>query len=413
MQSSIVSSGFPARHLKSSCPDGHQNFRLQSDVEQFRQNRAVFERAQIISDRVLSIVAVAKGADVLAQHSVPALIKQIEDAGLKGDICIGLNNGATLSPECLQTIISKTKIVPIDIYCGQKTVPTTPAPMYTANPVFLDIDSEPTRIIIFHQPQNEHSAGKLRMYNDIMGYFYHVANQGSQLPAQTLLLDIESRFFAEHGDTRTNGFAELYAELQRKNLDIIGTRWEMVQFKADGTPNYRAEIPASQEFIQELHGKNGFRWLSGGGMLGSSIDLLSLTSVATIHPGTRMEDFQTTIIAEHAGKKWDVSDSVIVLNRSPEHGNGSDQVLRWFQGAIALCFYYGIDNCKKIFDLDSFLRCDISPSFSDELFRGGVRKHFFAGEREKFLDLFWKAFLNPDSIDGADARAAWDNPLTR
>lgn len=401
------------------------------------------------STRILGVVAAGKGAENYLPYTIPKIIEQISEIGMGADIIIGLNNGF----EC-QTVINRFTLLPdvqvIHLYTGEKPANNIPAKIFDnlnceGEPYHLsNIALQPSqhRIFVVHQKEGPYSAGKIRVLGDIYGsLLLKSIDKGWISPAILVTFDAESQFLVEQEgpvpDPESNGLRLIVSQLQsHPEIDILGTRNKHIVYRkgiANGIevffPNYSEQVPPFQWFINIVHGKyKGFKWKPGGGTVGRTDIIISLLAVIIErYPGSRCEDVQLTILAQHAGFRGDIFMDVISTNRTPSPIDKTaghppqlawmEQMYRWIAGVYALERNYGKHNIDSIM-LNGF-------PWNILLDAIGFFKRVMVMDKTNLLTLFLqkskslvvaffalikigiKASKQPDILQGSQAKASW------
>ncbi len=319
------------------------------------------------SKRMLGVVSAAKGSDSLLRQSIPAILQQIERADRHADILLGLNYAVDAIDLDL-FLANHTHASVVHLHTDERVSPEIPAKVLggdqdAQNPFQLTTPTENAghRIFIVEQSQNAFTQGKIRMLSDLFALCKDSIGKGWKPPSTMLSFDAESHFVqkdrhSEHEDA--DAIVTMLHELEcEKNIQIIGAHNKLCVYRECPplrlTPDYEQAVPAYHQFLNSVHGKQGFRWMPGGGTLGNTADMLAINTVASRYPSVRAEDVMGTVLAEHAGFDWSISNTISATNRcmSPdEDGSYEQQVFRWMQSVAAVREHYGSANVKSVMD---------------------------------------------------------------
>ncbi|MDZ8027584.1 MAG: hypothetical protein RMX97_23210 [Nostoc sp. DedQUE11] len=428
-----------------------QNKTLEADVKSVLDYRAWIQAKTnytFDSNRILGIVAATKGAENYFPYTIPKIIQQISEIGMMADIIIGLNNGF----EC-PTVIDRFTLIPnieiIHLYTEEKLANNIPAPIFDnimcqGKPYyFANIDPKQCRhrIFVVHQKQGQYSAGKIRVLGDIYSSLLLKSIEHGWIPPAILVtFDAESQFLVAHNhsviDLESNGLKLIISQLQNhQEIDILGTRNKFAVYQkamVDGIevllPDFSAELPPIQSFIDIVHGRfSGFQCKWGGGTFGRTDVIVSLLVVISInYPGIRTEDTQLTILAKYAGFIGDIFLDVISTNRTPSTTDMTmeqpqkkawiEQIYRWLASVEGLKLLYGEHNIKMLvnhgfpwFTLTSLI------TFVKLLIGNKSINTFDFFNKIKFIFLsflYYQKIKNyssktPDILQGTKAKAYW------
>jgi hypothetical protein len=403
--------------------------------------------------RVLGVVAAARGAEKYLPRTIPKIIDQLQELGLKADIVLGLNNGY----EC-ETVISGFSIRPdvqvIHLYTEIKVANNQPAKIYEQATCqgmpyrlrSLDTqngDKQPQhRIFVVHQKPSPHAAGKIRVLGDIYGsLFLDSIAEGWQPPAVLITFDAETEFIAAPRGKKpipeSNGLRELLQQLNNvPELDVLGATTRHTIYRPATPPNTNVCLPDLNQdvssihwFLNIVHGQyHGYMLGPGGGTLGKTDAMISLLAIiATRYPGSRVEDIQLSIIAHHANFKQDICLDAVQTNRAPSRTDLTDdeppqlawaeQMARWLAGIQSLKENYGDHNVAYITSSDfpwwivlnpiRFIKSwlgkeNMSPASLIKTFKNIIAATYAIQTLRKF------AVHNPDILQGSEALASWE-----
>lgn len=379
--------------------------------------------------RVLGIVSAGQDSDEFLQASIPLILHQIEQNRRKADIVIGMNHGATC-PLLLEDLTAHTHAKVIHLQTGEKESASIPAPVYEENRPFniTNTDDELHRIFVVEQKAGMHTAGKIRMLQDAYSLCTSIANAGWRFPSETVFFDAESQFLSEKSDGEQEyeqtGLTSILSKLaSNPQLQILGARNRVCMYETiphvGRMPKLSEAISPMHEFLNALHGSEGFRWMSGGGTIGRTADMLALGIVTARYPGMRAEDTAQSVLAEHSGMKWGIEPTVIASNKCNESSSmnaeqrntaAEQQLTRWMQGTTAVRKLYGTDTISKIIDCKQLAEL----CFGDETAYARI-VNIIGPMRIQLLDtslpilrrIIKKAAKNPDILTGTDAIASW------
>ncbi|UKO99508.1 hypothetical protein [Nostoc sp. UHCC 0870] len=398
--------------------------------------------------RILSIVASAKGAENYLPYTIPKIIQQISEIGMKADIVIGLNNGFEC-PTVIKGLTSLSDVQVIHLYTGDKVANNIPAiifdnSMCKGKPYCItNIKSHQSRhrIFVVHQKQGEHAAGKIRVLGDIYGsLLLESINNGWIPPAILIAFDAESQFLVEHKPSSieldSNGLSVIVNQLKKyPQIDILGTRNKFAVYQKsmfNGVdillPNLAEQVPPIQWFIDISHGKfSGFKYHPGGGTFGKTDVMVSLLLlISEKYPGVRCEDTQLSVLAHYAGFISDIFLDVISINRSPsmdEMTNDQtpkkawiEQIYRWLVSIYGLKIVYGEHNVKRfansgfpLFILTNplvFLK-SVMENEKIQLYTVIKKIRFLLIAFLTFQQILKKSRKHPDILQGNKTKAYW------
>jgi hypothetical protein len=402
--------------------------------------------------RVLGVVAASSGADKYLPRTIPKIIDQIDELGLKTDIVLGLNNGYAC-----ETVIHEFTTLPnvqvVHLYTEAKAANNQPARIFTQSdcqgtPYHLQNDHNnhpnqlPHRIFVLHQKASPHAAGKIRVLGDIYGsLFLSSIARGWQPPALLMTFDAETELMAaprgQEPIPNANGLGVMLKQLRNEpDLDILGAtiRYTIYQPAATSTPNVclprlEQEVSSIHWFVNIVHGLYpGYQLNPGGGTIGKTGVMLSLLSViASNYPGVRAEDIQMTLIAHHAQFKQAVCLDAVHTNRTPSRADlaiavppqfaWQEQMIRWLSSIQALKENYGDHNIAGISSSDFPWWIVLNPTKFIKSWLGkekitlftlfkALRNIIAAAYAIQVLRKF--AARNPDILQGAEAQASWE-----
>lgn len=264
-----------------------------------------------------------------------------------------------------------------------------------------EADPDWNRVLAIRQQKTSWNAGK----NPLQGVMTRMLfdrlalTQDAKLPAQILLADADAWFMEQpkgracaRGDLQTNGLSALLSEKERRNLAMLGARGRSARYdvRAPGgekIPDFDAPIPDIYRLL-DASAEQHIRFMPGGGTLGNFKEVLALLAlICHRYPGSRTEDMHYTILAEHAGIPWGVSEDACVSNEV--HGDSLDQPRRWFSGAAGLRTLYG----SKVF------RGITNASQMRSAFAGPEWEHALA----QYEELIAHGKAHPDDVRHGDA----------
>ncbi|MEH1966398.1 hypothetical protein [Nostoc sp.] len=400
--------------------------------------------------RILGVVAAANKADSFLPYTIPKIIQQIADMGMKADIIIGLNHGFEC-PKVIEYFDLLPNIQITHLYTEAKPENNIPAKIFdnvecTGEPYFLDKFSPECsqhRIFFIHQKVSLHSSGKIRVLGDIYGsLLLNSIEKGWTPPEFLVTFDAETQFLLEtkhqaiDSKLDTNSLMLIVNELKNSpQIDILSTRNKFAVYQKvmlDNMeillPDFSQEVPPIQLFLNVVHGRfSGYKWNPGGGIVARTDVMISLlVIISERYPGIRVEDVHLSILAHHAGFNSDILLKAISINRSPKIGeitmNSSlksawmEQIYRWNSGCKALELRYGKHNISPIVD-DGFPWFTITRSLD---FLRALIEHNKINlptiiKNVKFLAIALitsrqirrKSSNNPDILQGSTAKAFW------
>jgi hypothetical protein len=430
-----------------------QNRTLYADLESilaYRQWINFQTHQHFDQSRILAVLAAGRGAENYLSHTIPKIIDQISEIGIGADLLLGLNHGF----ECPE-IIDQLNLIPnleiIHLYTEEKLSNQIPAEIFDhfyckGKPYCISSDrlqSSKHRIFIIHQRMGPYSAGKIRILGDIYGsLLINSIAQGWIPPALLITIDAESQFLVDRRGSfpnlDSNGLIPIIEQLKNNpDTDILGATPRHVVYRQSVQnrtkiflPDFSQEVPPIPWFLNIVHGYYpGYQLKPGGGTVGKTDIMISLlTMIAERYPGTRLEDIQLTILAEHAGFKHELCMDVIQTNRVPSMtdmtpGDASklawvEQMYRWMSGIEALKLNYGRHNIESIVS-DTFpWSIVINPRFFLRSLSQKQKlnimtvfkllKTLFASSFNLFL-LKRRALNNADVLQGSEAKAAWQS----
>lgn len=389
--------------------------------------------------RIVAVLAAANGSHNLLAGSIPALLAQSQDSGLGLDLMVGLNDGFRCD-ELLSQIARDSNSSLVFLFARPRAVYDRPGTIITESGVpgwqeLQPCGSGRNRIFAIVQPADPYSRGKIRILGDIYTSLLTAAlNNGCRLPETCLWLDAESHLVVQpRGSSRPdNPLALLFNEVTSDpDLELLGTRVRFAVYPSDGVnpsaafPDSTVAVPAIYEVLNAAHGRaRGVNWLPGGGTLGKTTTAVALVSViARLYPGTRVEDCQGTIIAQHAQIKWSISETIESTNRcfDERHSLSSAtqspaymaQLGRWLAGLQSLRDLYGDAAVSDIIPIGN-----IDSIFSDKrqmdriVSKGGAVTSRRAAlsmpvARWQVARAMRNARRRPDTLWGEDSDASW------
>ncbi|BAY76701.1 hypothetical protein NIES25_31580 [Nostoc linckia NIES-25] len=398
--------------------------------------------------RILGIVAATKGAENYLPYTIPKIIQQISEIGMKADIVIGLNHGFEC-PAVIDrfTLLQNTQI--IHLYTQEKLANNIPAPIFDnimcqGKPYCLtntDVYKYRHRIFVVHQKQGQYSAGKIRVLGDIYGSLLLKSIEHGWIPPALLItFDAESQFLVARNysviDLESNGLKLIINQfLNSPEIDILGTKNKFAVYQkaiVDGIevllPDFSEELPPIQWFIDIVHGRfSSFECKWGGGTFGKTDVIVSLLVLISInYPGIRTEDTQLTILSKYAGFIGDIFLDVISTNRTPsiadmtmEHPQKKawiEQIYRWLTSVESLKLLYGEHNINMLVNIGfpwftlahpiTFLKLVMgNKSINLPTIFNKIKLLFFS-----FLyyhNIQKHSTKNPDILQGDKAKAFW------
>lgn len=398
--------------------------------------------------RILGVVAAGKGAENYLPYTIPKIIQQVSELGKGADIVIGLNNGF----EC-QSILDRFTLLPdvqvIHLYTGEKTASTVPSEIFDnsqceGQPYLLsaiDPHRAKHRVLVVHQKEGLYSAGKIRVLGDIYGSLLWKSIENGWTPPKFIVaFDAESQFLVNQQNIapklESNGLLLIVNELQNHpEIDLLGANNRYVVYRKnaiDGIgvflPDFNAELPPIQWFLNILHGKYlGYKYKPAGCTVGKVDTIISLFAViAERYPGTRIDDVHLTILAQNAGFRGDIFMSVVSTNRVPNPSDRTtgtlsqpawiEQVYRWSTGIHGLEINYGNHNVRPICSASFPWNILIDPIGFWQAMIAMEKLNFYTGLKKMkvLIYAFWvfikirkKALENPDRLRDPEANASW------
>ena len=335
------------------------NERLRADIQKVRDLAGQLgERQARYADdnRTLVVLSAGGDADQLYRPALDRLARQASDSGKRLQILLGLNNGAVFPAGWSPHGTDVTHL-----YAEQKPAPSIPgtihstagldAPFTLHEPV-----AEGHELFAVHQPEHPYSAGKIRMLNDLYAMLLRSVAHGGSLPKRLLFMDAESHFHrvttAPHRppDQSTNGLEALLAHLEGPDaVKMVGATMRHAAYKImqpgnERVPDFTVRISHQHAALNATHGYNRHQSLIGGGIAGSTPELLALGSAVGKYPGLCAEDAATSLLASHAGVPWKVARDALVTNFTPpaaERRKVIDQLARWGLGPASIRELYG------------------------------------------------------------------------
>jgi len=408
---------------------------LRADIEELvALRKSVREGAGALDDsRIMALITASSEPAALLVNSLSSLILQARHCRTELDIVLALNNGY----ECPGVIDC------LRVEYDAEILHLTTSPRHSAhNPAIIHREGatgkeqaftlassrNEIRLIVVHQRQGVHEAGKLRVLADVVcSLLLGSASRGWIPPELVLLLDAESHILCCDDASRpilgSNGLCEVLGYFRNnKGVDLVGTRVWFCQYASTNSdrqvdsPDLNAAIPAIYKLINAQHGNPGARWLPGGGTCGRFESIVSLLSlIGRKYPGSRVEDCHTTVLAANAPLRYEILERVCSTNRclSPfalDSGDGQPlylrQLTRWMKGIRALELLYGVQVVSALL-----------PTTRDpEVFRlNPHRKLLYSAEaRSEIGRARWEmakaaraALKEPDVLVGEESIASW------
>jgi hypothetical protein len=401
--------------------------------------------------RVLGVVAASSGADKYLPRTIPKIIDQIDELGLKADIVLGLNNGYAC-----ETVIHGFTVLPdvqvVHLYTEAKVANNQPARIFAqsdcrGNPYYLQNapsdhpDQVPHRIFVLHQKASPLAAGKIRVLGDIYGsLFLGSIAEGWHPPALLIAFDAETELMVAPRGQRpipdSNGLGVMLKQLRNEpDLDILGatiryTIYQPVTTSANVClPKLDQEVSSIHWFVNIVHGLyHGYQLNPGGGTIGKTGVMVSLLSViAANYPGVRAEDIQMTLIAHHAQFKQAVCLDAVHTNRTPSRADlaivappqfaWQEQMIRWLGSIQSLKENYGDHNIAGISSSDFPWWIVLNPTKFIKSWLGKEKINLFTlfkalrniiAAAYAIQVLRKIAARNPDILQGAEAQASWE-----
>lgn len=423
---------------------------LRADVSRVLEHRAWINTKtnhRFDSNRIVGIVAAAKGAEHYLPYTIPKLIAQLAELNVGGDIFVGLNNGFEC-PFLDQQLRNLSSVCLMHLYTEAKPASTVPARIFTDPDCAGELfnlqntmhGSTQHQVFMIHQKQGAHAPGKIRVLGDIYALLLSSIESG-WIPASFLFMfDAETQVLVNQlgrsPDLDSNGLKTMMSQLQtQNNLDVLGAKNRYVVFGeaklADMPilgPDFAAKMPPIQWFLNILHGKySGYRYLPGGFSIGKSDLMMSVFNlIARNYPGARSEDVQLTVLAEQAGFCTGICLDAISTNRVPAVAEVSNdhlhrplwiaQVQRWCAGVYALENLYGQQSIQPIcssrfpwhvvLDPVGFL---LSLDQIEKINLGNVFQQCRNLLVASFVyqTIICKEVDKPDILKGSDAKASW------
>jgi hypothetical protein len=431
---------------------GTQNTVLNSDIKAVKSCQEwIIAKTKNTFDntRILGVVAAANKADSFLPYTIPKIIQQISDMGMKADIIIGLNHGFEC-PKVIEYLNLLPNVQITHLYSEAKPENNISAKIFdnekcTGEPYYLyNISPECSqhRLFIVHQQVSLHSSGKIRVLGDIYGsLLLKSIEKGWRPPEIVVTFDAETQFLLETKyqaieSNLDNGLMLIVNELKKSpQIDILSTRNKFVVYQKamlDNMeillPDFSEEVPPIQLFLNVVHGRfPGYKWNPGGGIVARTDVMISLlVIISERYPGIRVEDVHLSILAHHAGFGSDILLKVISINRSPSIGeitmNSSlksawmEQIYRWNSGCKGLELCYGKHNIIPIID-DGFPWFTITKSLDflraliddRKINLSTIIKNviFLAIALITSRQIRRKSSNNPDILQGPTAKAFW------
>ena len=352
---------------------------LKEDIEDVLNNKeSINKKTNGFFDetRILGVIAVGKGAEAFLPYTIPKIITQLSEVGVKIDIIIGLNNGFEC-PYAISRFALIENIRLIHLYTGARVGRNVAStifdnPELKGEPYCLKTykEAETTnRIFLLHQKQGKYTAGKMRVLGDIYQLLLNCIDDGWTPPEFTIVFDAESIFLenASEINLHSNGLKLLIKKLvNNPEIDILGVRLKQsIYSKQDDNsehgvliPDFSRLVPPVPFFLNLVHGRyRKLSWKPGPGTIGKTDLIISLLLVITKKYSVADDSF-TTVLAYHAGFKGGIYTDVVVTDRSPDLAEvTSDQpqklawekkIVRWIADRNTLERNYGKDNIELI-----------------------------------------------------------------
>ena len=348
---------------------------LRRDLNDTRRLLDQLQTFPVDQSKVVVVIAVGgKDGDRLLANSLRPQLRGAAEAGVGIEFLIGANNGEEL-PRCRRILRSLDLEVQI-ARCQNPSSELDSCPTLDLDGRdFLLRDAPHNRATLVHQSHHPWNAGKPRALRDLYGLILRSMRAGWTPPAYLFASDAETRLvdLREGDPSEPNSALRLLLEELEANpsRSLVGTVIRFARFPDVGDdllePSPDSIVPPIQLFLNLVHGwRCGYRWLPGSGTLGRTSTLVSiLHTIVSRYRSPKIEDVQTTVLADQLGLDWAICQRVCSLNRcgSPQDADGTSQMKRWISGCLGLRRCYGSETVDPIANPPELLKMIVDGMF--------------------------------------------------
>lgn len=379
---------------------------LLTDVGNRRRD---FRKTRKEKNRIAVVVSVFDAKDVLPK-TLKEITQSIRGCVSGGEIFVVLNNGGGNTMESLGPS-SKAEIGVDNIIWGKtvaikgikgngKVIPRKIKLEKSLPPM-----TEGISLVLIKQDQDPDNAGKIRGLRDVYELLWELNQKSGYCPQYLLAFDAETRlrYREPHRgsiSTQQNFGLSHMIKLSNKGLVFVGAKCKLIPYDAEGDPDWEARIPPMQVVTNILHGRDGYRWLSGGATLGDfEFMVAAMSAISRKFPGLRVEDTMLTAVAKAMNIEAIIDQEVIHTNRCPSIENRADascQVERWMMGVEGVRRVIGKNFSKKIVN-DNLTKAFALVFF--ELVKGGWKETAYLLQGIlPYIEIRRHSKLSPDDL---------------
>ena len=279
--------------------------------------------------------------------TLPALARQMEAAGMSGEIFVVLNSGGSEGEAFINAVGGSYEGIPVAIGGALRNGAADES--HLPGKIVAD-DAAITgntgiKIVFINQEDLPANAGKIRALRDIYAYLGRLSLASAYRPEFLFAMDAETALYPHEPETgrvhteSSKGLAQLIASTQ-SGKRIAGAKTRLMPFNG-ALPDWESEIPYLAGFTNEMHGfqfpqeyavtverltdrsvmlidRVPGAWLCGGATLG---DFAAMTGamgvISTAFPSIRVEDTLFTIVMRLMGVETHIDTGTVHINRCP------------------------------------------------------------------------------------------------
>ena len=302
---------------------------LRSSVREFDHNRLLIVLAACESSRAkLNVV-------------LPRLLRQATEAELSADLVVGLDHGA--NHRCI------TDNAAVMARIGDVQAGIEGCMRYINDP-----HGDGHRLFVVEPHEVSHVDGKNGVLKGVGDWMEESMLSGAWAhpPANMLQCDDDTWLYPK-GQYIGNGLSSLMDEKQARSLQLIGARWNNVEYASVGAGGLNVLVPDPGRPGSEAHRwldesqHSWYRFMPGGATLGDTLALTSIRhQIGHRYIGATSDDLLTTMFADRLGKPWEIADHSYTFN---EARDPNTQILRWLQGTFSMRAHLGRSNFAGLY----------------------------------------------------------------
>lgn len=379
---------------------------LLTDVGNRRRNLRKTRREK---NRISAVVSAFDAKDVLPK-TLKEITQLIRGSGLGGEIFVVLNNGGGNTMESLSPS-SEAEIGVDNIIWGRTEQMKAKREKEGATPRKIKLGTglspmtKGISLVLIKQDKDPDNAGKIRGLRDVYELLWELNQKSGYCPQYLFAFDAETRLHYRgprqgHISTQQNFGLNHMIKLTNKGRVVVGAKCKLIPYNVEGNPDWEAETPPMQVVTNMLHGRDGYRWLSGGATLGDfGFMVAAMSAISRKFPGLRVEDTMLTAVAKAMNIGMIVDPEVIHTNRCPSMENRVDasrQVERWMMGVEGVKRVIGKSFSKKIVN-DNLTKAFALVFF--ELVKGGWKETAYLLQGIlPYIETRRRSKLSPDDL---------------